>query len=131
MSTPTFNAIGLVVADLSRAMAFYGLLGLEFEAQGGHATCQVGPGMRLMLDTQELVTSLSPDWTPPSGGHRVAFAFECDSPDGVDAAFRVATEAGARVVREPWDAFWGQRYATVLDPDGNAVDLYAKLPAAP
>jgi uncharacterized glyoxalase superfamily protein PhnB len=25
----------------------------------------------------------------------------------------------------PFDAFWGQRYATVLDPDGNHVDLYA------
>ena len=30
---------------------------------------------------------------------------------------------------EPWDAFWGQRYATVLDPDGNSVDLFAALPA--
>jgi hypothetical protein len=25
------------------------------------------------------------------------------------------------------DAFWGQRYATVLDPDGNPVDLFAPL----
>jgi uncharacterized glyoxalase superfamily protein PhnB len=25
------------------------------------------------------------------------------------------------------DAFWGQRYATVLDPDGNSVDLFASL----
>ena len=25
----------------------------------------------------------------------------------------------------PFDAFWGQRYATVLDPDGVRVDLYA------
>jgi uncharacterized glyoxalase superfamily protein PhnB len=29
----------------------------------------------------------------------------------------------------PWDAFWGQRYATVLDPDGNSVDLFAALPS--
>lgn len=28
-----------------------------------------------------------------------------------------------------WDAFWGQRYATALDPDGNAVDLFAVLPS--
>ena len=28
---------------------------------------------------------------------------------------------------EPMDAFWGQRYATVLDPDGNSVDLFAEL----
>jgi uncharacterized glyoxalase superfamily protein PhnB len=30
---------------------------------------------------------------------------------------------------EPWDAFWGQRYATVRDLDGNGVDLFAALPA--
>jgi uncharacterized glyoxalase superfamily protein PhnB len=29
--------------------------------------------------------------------------------------------------KEPWDAFWGQRYAVVADPDGNHVDLYAPL----
>ena len=30
-------------------------------------------------------------------------------------------------IKEPWDAFWGQRYAQVRDPDGNPVDLYAPL----
>ena len=25
----------------------------------------------------------------------------------------------------PWDAFWGQRYATVVDPNGVWVDIYA------
>jgi hypothetical protein len=29
--------------------------------------------------------------------------------------------------KEPWDAFWGQRYAIVHDPDGNTVDLFAEL----
>src|SRR6266487_2250142 len=28
---------------------------------------------------------------------------------------------------EPYDAPWGQRYATILDPDGNMVDLFALL----
>jgi uncharacterized glyoxalase superfamily protein PhnB len=30
-------------------------------------------------------------------------------------------------VKEPWDAFWGQRYAAVGDPDGNLIDLFAPL----
>jgi uncharacterized glyoxalase superfamily protein PhnB len=30
---------------------------------------------------------------------------------------------------EPWDAFWGQRYASLQDPDGTTVDLFAALPA--
>ena len=29
--------------------------------------------------------------------------------------------------KEPWDAFWGQRYAQLRDPDGVPVDLYAAL----
>ena len=31
--------------------------------------------------------------------------------------------------KKPWDAFWGQRYAVVHDPDGNAVDLFAPADA--
>lgn len=26
---------------------------------------------------------------------------------------------------EPWDAFWGQRYATVKDPDAYQIDIFA------
>ena len=37
-------------------------------------------------------------------------------------------EAGGTSHKEPWDAFWGQRYAQVADPDGTIVDLYAPLP---
>lgn len=29
--------------------------------------------------------------------------------------------------KEPWDAFWGQRYAQIEDPDGHTVDLFAPL----
>jgi len=35
------------------------------------------------------------------------------------------TEAGYRGQQAPWDAFWGQRYAVVIDPDGNWIDLFA------
>ena len=36
-------------------------------------------------------------------------------------------KAGFVVVTEPWDAFWGQRYAIVADPDGYMSDLFAAL----
>jgi hypothetical protein len=29
--------------------------------------------------------------------------------------------------RDPWDSYWGQRYAFLRDPDGNRVDLFAPL----
>jgi len=34
-------------------------------------------------------------------------------------------EAGYTGYKAPWDAFWGQRYAIIIDPDGNHVDLFA------
>jgi uncharacterized glyoxalase superfamily protein PhnB len=80
-----------------------------------------------MLDAEASILSFDPGWSPPSGGYRVAVAFGCDSPAEVDALYAELTAAGTRGRREPWDAFWGQRYAQVEDPDGNVVDLFAPL----
>ena len=132
--TPRPAAIGLVVADLAASIAFYRLLGLAFPADidetAGHVECQLGGGIRLLLDTRETVAAFLPGWTAPTGSPRGSLAFEFDSPAEVDATYRQLTEAGHHGHKEPWDAFWGQRYALLLDPDGNGVDLYAALPAA-
>jgi uncharacterized glyoxalase superfamily protein PhnB len=80
-----------------------------------------------MLDTEETVRSFAPDWTPPSGSQRTVLAFLCDSPDEVDRLYGELVGAGGEAYKEPWDAFWGQRYAEVKDPDGNVVDLFAPL----
>ena len=61
------------------------------------------------------------------GVRGVALAFRCADPAEVDALHGALTAAGHASERVPWDAFWGQRYATVLDPDGNPVDLFAAL----
>jgi uncharacterized glyoxalase superfamily protein PhnB len=45
----------------------------------------------------------------------------------VDDTYRALVESGAGGHLAPWDAFWGQRYAVVADPDGNHVDLFAPL----
>jgi catechol 2,3-dioxygenase-like lactoylglutathione lyase family enzyme len=130
---PQFEAIGVVVADLARSAAFYRELGVEFpeplDPEGhGHVEASLAGGLRFMLDTEETVKSFDPEWSPPSGGgHRSAFAFRCDSPAEVDAAYARLLESGGTAHKEPWDAFWGQRYAEVKDPDGNVVDLFAAL----
>jgi uncharacterized glyoxalase superfamily protein PhnB len=56
----------------------------------------------------------------------VALAFLCPDPAGVDARYEELAALGFGH-RAPWDAFWGQRYASVKDPDGNQVDLFAPL----
>jgi uncharacterized glyoxalase superfamily protein PhnB len=129
---PQLDVIGLIVADLGRAMAFYERLGLRFpanaDAEGhGHVETTLRGGLRFTLDTEESIRSFDPAWSPPSGGHRTTIAFLCDSPDDVDRLYEELVRAGAPSYKAPWDAFWGQRYAQVKDPDGNTVDLFAPV----
>ena len=58
----------------------------------------------------------------------MGLAFDCGSPADVDALYKRVVDAGFRSKTAPWDAFWGQRYAQVIDPDDNVVDLFAELP---
>jgi uncharacterized glyoxalase superfamily protein PhnB len=83
-------------------------------------------GVRLMLDSEEVLRSFRPDWSRATG-NQVALALECESPDEVDAIYGRVVDAGFHGEKEPWDAFWGQRYAQLADPDGVPVDLYASL----
>ena len=79
-----------------------------------------------MLDAEEVVRSFRPDWTREIG-NQLALAFECASGAEVDEVYGRVVDAGFRGDKEPWDAFWGQRYAQLRDPDGVPVDLYASL----
>jgi catechol 2,3-dioxygenase-like lactoylglutathione lyase family enzyme len=124
---PQLDAIGIIAADLDASVAFYRRFGLEFTTFGeGHHEATVTGGFRLMLDSVATIESFS-TYEPSSGGRHVALAFGCDSPAEVDTVFAAVTDAGAPVMTLPFDAPWGQRYATVFDPDGNPVDLYASL----
>jgi uncharacterized glyoxalase superfamily protein PhnB len=127
---PALDAIGLVAADMPATLRFYRLLGVPFPADGdGHVEAVLLGGTRLMIDTEEVVRSFS-DWSPPTGGSpRAALAFRCTAPAEVDSVHDAVVAAGFRSHTAPFDAPWGQRYATVLDPDGNHVDLFATLPA--
>ncbi|MEA2661373.1 MAG: hypothetical protein QOH08_945 [Chloroflexota bacterium] len=124
---PSLNAIGIVSKDLAASIRFYRLLGVAFpDADGDHVEATLPSGVRLMLDDRKLIASLDPGWTEPKG-RRMVLAFLCASPAEVDALHAKITAAGNPSKTAPWDAFWGQRYAQVVDPDGNVVDLFARL----
>jgi uncharacterized glyoxalase superfamily protein PhnB len=126
---PTFDAIGLVANDMGATLAFYRLLGLDIPAEADdepHVEVAVTDGFRMMFDTVATIESFS-TYEAPAGGRSVGFAFGCASPAEVDEIFATVTAAGHPAKEVPFDAFWGQRYATVLDPDGNPVDFYAAL----
>lgn len=126
---PRLDAIGLIVGDMGAAIDFYRTLGLGFPAGSeaeDHVEAVNEDGVRLMFDTEEWVKKHS-KWEAPTGSHRVALAFLCDDPAEVNRLYHELVSSGARSYLAPFDAPWGQRYATVLDPAGNAVDLFAPL----
>lgn len=126
---PQLDAIGIVSTDLGASVRFYRLLGLDVpDATGDHIDVLLPSGLRLMLDSLELAKQLDKDWVSPVG-RPIALAFRCATPAEVDETHARVMAAGFKGKAAPFDAFWGQRYATVLDPDGNAVDLFADLPS--
>jgi catechol 2,3-dioxygenase-like lactoylglutathione lyase family enzyme len=124
---PRLDMVGLVVDDVERSLAFYRRLGLEAPGGEDHVEATLPGGLRFAWDTVETIRSFDPDWEPPAGGQQIGLAFLVDSPDEVDSLYAELADAGAGGHKEPWDAFWGQRYAQVKDPDGNVVDLFARL----
>ena len=124
---PELKAIGIVAADLRQSIVFYRLLGVDFPEDGeGHIEATLPSGVRLMLDAEDVVRSFRPDWERATG-NQLALAFECGSPAEVDDSYEQVTAAGFVGEKAPWDAFWGQRYAQLRDPDGIPVDLFAPL----
>ena len=128
-SMPPLNAIGIAASDMAESIRFYRALGLDMpDTPGeGHVEAVMPGGARLMLDSEDVILSFLPEWKR-TDGNQVSLAFECASPAEVDEIYARVTEAGFEGEKEPWDAFWGQRYAQLQDPDGVPVDVYAALP---
>ncbi|SFO10146.1 Glyoxalase/Bleomycin resistance protein/Dioxygenase superfamily protein [Pseudonocardia ammonioxydans] len=121
------DMIGILVTDMARSVAFYRLLGLSFPdgaEDSPHVETTLRGGLRLALDLQSMVEDFHPD-AAPTGDGRMSLAFRLPSADAVDDAFTRVTAAGYGSVLKPFDAPWGQRYATVRDPDGTSLDLFA------
>jgi catechol 2,3-dioxygenase-like lactoylglutathione lyase family enzyme len=126
---PYLEAIGIVTTDMAASCRFYSLIGVPVgspPADPDHFEAVLPSGIRLMWDTVELIRKIDPEWQQPVG-QRLGLAFRCDTTAGVDEAYAAVLAAGFAGKSEPWDAFWGQRYAQVVDPDGNVVDLFAPL----
>jgi uncharacterized glyoxalase superfamily protein PhnB len=130
---PVFAQVNLVVGDMGAAVDFYRVLGLDLDlsAMGGWP-----PG------TDNLHVNARPGDEPAQGDFdldNVAMAhvwgsdsitagetvigFDLPTRDAVDEKYRELTDAGYRGRREPYDAFFGSRYALVEDPDGRPVGL--------
>jgi uncharacterized glyoxalase superfamily protein PhnB len=123
------DAVAVSSKDMTKTVAFYELLGFDFpewSADDKHVEPNTKPGdVRLMIDTADLIKELSGH--APIPPNHASFAMFCDTVSEVDTVAAALKDAGHTLTVEPWDAFWGQRYATVRDPDGYQIDIFAAL----
>lgn len=123
------DAIPVKSKNFKETVKFYTLLGFNFPPftdTDDHLEPITKDGeVRLMIDDPKLLKELTGrDSQPPTHS---SFAILCATPQEVDATVQTIKDNGYTIVKEPWDAFWGQRYAIVQDPDGYRIDLFASL----
>lgn len=85
-------------------------VGLEVvsDEEGESVWLDAGNGVRLGFHTGD----------PVGNAPAVNLSFEVDDADAAAAKLR---DAGLTIFQEPWDAPWGARVTTVVDPAGHAV----------
>lgn len=127
MPNMKIDAISVTSTDMAKTVTFYSLLGFEFpklEKGEDHIEPITKEGdVRLMIDEAKFMNSMT--GIVPKPPTHSSFAMKCETPAEVDLCVARVKAAGFDVVKEPWDAFWGQRYAIAADPDGYQVDLFA------
>ena len=121
----TFTGMHFFVRDMKATAAFYRLLG--FAASGSeHFSRAVMPdGKTFEFGSYALTKGYDPEWREPAGAGSNALQFRLATRDAVDDLFAKLTGAGHGAHLAPFDAFWGSRYAEVLDPDGNVVGFHS------
>lgn len=123
------DAVGVASSNLKRTVDFYTQLGFQFPGyKGGEQHLEpITPNgsARLMIDTKNVVKDIIGE--DPKPGNHSSFAIQYNSAEEVNKIITDVMSGGFKVIKEPWNAFWGQRYAVVEDPDGYRVDLYAPL----
>jgi PhnB protein len=128
----------LCVKRAADAIAFYeaafgGVCTFKQMAKDGervlHATIGLFDSEIMMHD--EFPESGGDILSPESrGGASIAINVNLTGPADVDATVARAKAAGAIVICEPGDMFWGARYARIRDPFGHVWAFNAPLPAS-
>lgn len=122
------NAIGISSKSLTKSIKFYEIVGFEFPKLSGkdkHIESINNAGAKLMLDDAGFVKEMI--GTTPLPSNHSNFAIQYDSVEELNKVVYKLVETGYTIFKQPWDAFWGQRYAIIKDPDGYMLDLYAYL----
>jgi catechol 2,3-dioxygenase-like lactoylglutathione lyase family enzyme len=117
------SLITLGVRDLARARSFYEALGWTTRAgaEDDVVFFQTAGMVVALWDRAALAEDSGVEDAGGWGG--VTLAYNVRSPAEVDEVIEEARSAGAEIVREPDEAFWGGYSAAFTDPEGHAWEV--------
>ncbi len=123
------SIVTLGVGDLGRAVAFY-RDGLGWPLSGASdediAFFKTGGVVLALYPREELAADANAEGgVLPEGGGFSGFtlAHKVAQRERVDSALEEAASAGARIVKEARDVFWGGRSGYFADPDGHLWEV--------
>ena len=124
MNPQRITMITLAVKDIEVSRKFYAALGFT-ESAGGNEKIAFYKmnGQFFSLYSRD---GLCKDLSMPIHGRgtgNATLATHYDSRDAVDAAFQIAVKAGAIIVAEPTEVFWGGYSGNYTDPDGHLWEV--------
>ena len=117
------SVIPLGVRDLERARGFYEALGWRTRAAPGDDVVFFASGGMVFALWDRARLAEDSGVQDGGGWGGVTLAHNVRSSDEVDAVTEQARSAGATIVREPGETFWGGYSAALLDPDGHPWEI--------
>ncbi len=132
---PVLNQVDIIVTDMDAAVAFYRRLGIEVPDAPPpwdtlHRETVTAGHIVLHLDHVKHTLEWDRGWPGGGGNGACVIGFGFPSREEVDRVYADLVDAGYRGQQEPWDAFWGARYAVIEDPDGNAIGMMSPMDPA-
>ena len=119
--------VGVIVADMARAVEFYRRLGLEIPAgqeKLEHVEVKMGE-LTFFLSTRRANEKWDPATRDPAGGYRIILEFYLETRAALDAKYEEMIGFGYESHCAPYDVTPELRFAMVDDPDGNTILLSA------
>lgn len=130
---PVLNQLNIVAKDFDKTLEFYRRVGVDVpdgvNLPDGtrHTTMTLPNGVVFEVDNQALAKIYNAGWRRPEGSSPAVIGFSFPTREAVNKCYAELIDAGYEGRQPPFDAFWGARYAIVVDPDGNDVGLMSPI----
>lgn len=133
MAKLQFDQVNIVVSDVTGAAGFLRALGAEVpelpDEWAEWAPHHIGfPAVATGFDADLDSAAFASHWGGlPEGFTGVVVNLKAEDRAAVDAVFEQALALGAQALRDPYDAFFGARYAVVRGPGPLFVGIMSPL----